>query len=148
MSLDTPTLLLLSIAIIEGFVGVLQLIQMIGTRVGVLKVTRILNSFENPDNRITMWKEAAHGVMRAFQERQGALKGAATRQIDASIAESGDFGAAAAAGLMEILPKKYKWVAPLIAPQVQGYVEQAVAKLGNRFPASQQQQQQGGQGLP
>lgn len=139
--MDLPTLLLLTIAIIEGFVGILQLIQMVGTRVAVNYLRSFVAGFGDPEARVGLFKEIAHGVMRAASERAGAVKGAASREMGASLLETADLGTAATIGLAEFLPKKYRAFAPLIAP----YIQQFMSKnMQQSLPSNSQS----GQGLP
>lgn len=137
MSLDLQTLLTGILVVQIGLLEFFILRNVISLRV---RFQGILNDFANPEARQGFWKEIAHGVMRALGERQGALKGAATREVGSALIESGDLGNVALAGLASFLPKKYQAFAPILAPYIQQF-------LGSRLPAAQQQQQQG-QGLP
>ena len=141
MSLDLPTLLLLVIAIIEGFVGILQLLQMIGTRIAVGRVFGFMKSFEKPEVFEGLVKQITHGVLRAASERAGAVKGAASRQMEAGLSQ--DVSGLAISGLASFLPKKYQAFAPLLAPYIQGFLE----KQGAALPSSNQGQSRNG-GIP
>lgn len=127
--MDLSTLLLLSIAIIEGFVGILQLIQMIGTRVGILWLQGLFKNASTPEGQEELFKRIAHGVLRAISERSGAVKGAASRSVGAELLEGGDLSTAATLGLAEFLPKKYRAFAPLIAPYIQQFMGQKMQSL-------------------
>lgn len=134
--MDLPTLILAVIAIIEGFVGVLQLIQMIGSRVLLGRINGLFQSFANdPEARKGLFAEISHGVLKALGERQGALKGAASRQMEASL--NSDVSGLAISGLASFLPKKYHAFAPLIAPYVQQYLEKKQLALLGGQQASQ-----------
>lgn len=123
--MDTVTLLLLTIAIIEGFVGVLQLFQMVATKVGIARLWGFINDFNVPEHRISLFSEIAHGVMKAASERAGAVKGAASRQAESAL--TSDVSGLALSGLASFLPKKYQAFAPLIAP----YIQQFLGQMGN-----------------
>ena len=141
--MDLVTLFLGLIAVIEGFVGVLQLVQMVGSRVLLGRINAIFQSFStDPEARKGLFAEIAHGVMKALSERQGALKGAASRQMEAGL--NSDVSGLAISGLASFLPKKYQAFAPLIAPYVQQFHEKS--PLGQQGGSGQSPGQ--GQGQP
>src|SRR6267378_1260225 len=60
--------------------------------------------FQDPEKREGLFKEIAHGVMRAASERSGAVKGAASRVAEAQMGM--DVSGLAVSGLASFLPKK------------------------------------------
>src|SRR5437879_47438 len=111
------TLLLSTIAVIEGFVGVLQLVQMVATKVTLGRIQpmiqHVLQPWVGEDTpakkamRESFFTTMAHGVMRAIGEKAGSVKGVVSRQMMSEIPE---LGAMQGIGdvITEILPKKAK----------------------------------------
>src|SRR5438093_4399119 len=87
-------------------IGILELLILINiVRLRSL-VFGFLNGFTNPTSREALWKEISHGVMRAASERAGAVRGAASRQVEAEL--GGNLQGLAISGLASFLPKKYQ----------------------------------------
>src|SRR5439155_18028178 len=100
------------------FVDVFVLLNIIRFRTGF---ESFVNRFNDPEARQGLFSEIAHGVMKAASERAGAVKGAASRQMEAQL--GGDVSGLAISGLASFLPKKYQAFAPLIAPYIQQFLE-------------------------
>jgi len=113
-------ILVIQLAILE----VLILINIVRLRTTVFS---FLNGFQDPEKRESLWKEISHGVMRAVGERQGAVKGAASRQMEATLGQ--DVSGLAISGLASFLPKKYQAFAPLLAPYIQQFIGQQMPQL-------------------
>lgn len=86
--------LIVSFLIAEAPIEVLAFLQLLAIRMWLRsKVQPLIENWSTPEGRITTWKEAAHGVMRAMQERAGSAKGVQTRQENASLLELAKGGA-------------------------------------------------------
>jgi len=116
--------LVAQIAILEGLV----LVNLVKFRVAFYS---LMGDFKDPEKRESLFKEIAHGVMRAASERSGAIQGAVSRKAEASL--SGDVSGLAISGLASFLPKKYQAFAPLIAPYIQQFLEK---QGGGLLPSS------------
>ncbi len=82
---------------------------------------RFGSEWRTPEGRESLFKEIAHGVMRAASERSGSLRGAASKQAEAAMGT--DISGLAISGLASFLPNKYRAFAPLIAPYIQQFLE-------------------------
>src|SRR5207249_8625232 len=83
------------------FVDVFVLLNIIRFRTGF---ESFIHGFEDPEKREALFKEISHGVMRAASERAGAVKGAASRQMESALGS--DVSGIAISGLASFLPKK------------------------------------------
>lgn len=127
MTLDLQTLLTLVLVIQIGLLEFFILRNVISLR---QTFSSTLRDFRDPSRREGLFREIAHGVMRALGERQGALKGAASRQMEGAL--TSDVSGLAISGLASFLPKKYQAFAPLIAPYIQQFIERGQPLLGGQ----------------
>jgi len=109
-----------------------------------LRFESFVNAFNDTEKREGLFKEIAHGVMRAAGERAGAVKGAASRQSEALLSQ--DVSGLAISGLASFLPKKYQAFAPLLAPYIQQFMERG--GIQNLLPGSQAAGSGQGSGQP
>jgi len=119
------------------FVDVFVLLNLVKFRTNF---ESFVNGFQNPESREALFKEIAHGVMKAASERSGALRGAASRSAEATLGQ--DVSGLAISGLASFLPKKYQAFAPLIAPYIQQFLEKQTPQLPGSSSSSSQGQPQ------
>ena len=114
------------------FVDVFVLLNIIRFRT---HFENFVSDFQDPEARQILFSEIAHGVMKAASERAGAVKGAASRQMESQL--TGDVSGLAISGLASFLPKKYQAFAPLIAPYIQQFLERQGGPLGGQQASTQ-----------
>lgn len=125
--MDLQTLLTLVLVVQIGLLEFFILRNVISLRQSFYST---IKSFADPEKREGLFREIAHGVLRAASERAGALKGATSRQAESAL--QGDISGLAVSGLASFLPKKYQMFAPLIAPYIQQFIERQPALLGGQ----------------
>ena len=132
MAIPLEALPLIIGGILLVFVDVFVLLNIIRFRTGF---ESFIHGFEDPERRELLFKEIAHGVMKAASERSGALRGAASRQAESAL--GADVSGLAISGLASFLPRKYQAFAPLIAPYIQQFLERQGGPLGGQQASTQ-----------